>query len=277
MAACGDLRLNEITTRVLGAHLRPFEDTTPEQARIARVVIRAALSYAVRQGHLTTNPARELEPIRKRAREPRALTRDEAHPLRALAIEQTALVTDDGVRWRGPTPIGDLELVIVLGLACGGRVGELLALRWGDLDLDAPVPTVEIGATLVRHPGQPVTRQEHTKTHSSRLIPLADGAVAALRNRAATGTDTVRVFSLDGRWLDPTVLRRRWNRMLEGTDLAWCTPHTLRRTAATWVRAARSTEAAAELLGHTSVLITERSYLQRARVTGDHREVLELD
>jgi integrase len=49
-------------------------------------------------------------------------------------------------------------------LATGARIGEILALRWDDLDLAATRPTLTICATIVYVKGRGFFRREWTKS-----------------------------------------------------------------------------------------------------------------
>ncbi|WHU45755.1 hypothetical protein QNM97_17245 [Gordonia sp. L191] len=55
----------------------------------------------------------------------------------------------------------------------------------------------------------------------------------------------------------------------------WVTPKTFRKTVATILADEIGMEAAAEQLGHTSPEITRRHYVQRKKITGDVRHVLD--
>jgi integrase len=77
--------------------------------------------------------------------------------------------------------IADLALVM---FHTGARIGEVGALRWGDVDLDNA--TIHISGTLSILAGVGTIRQERTKTKTSmRLVPLSQQAATALRERAA--------------------------------------------------------------------------------------------
>lgn len=60
----------------------------------------------------------------------------------------------------GPRHTGDLADIIDLMLATGARIGEILALRWEDLDLAAERPTLTSCGTLVYVKGKGLFRQE---------------------------------------------------------------------------------------------------------------------
>ena len=65
----------------------------------------------------------------------------------------------------------------MLAASSGARRGELLALRWSDIDLDRGRLSIERGIVRV---GDDLIEQG-TKTHQSRRISLDAGTVAALR------------------------------------------------------------------------------------------------
>ena len=136
---------------------------SPTTVRYAYSVIRTALGQAMRQGKVIRNVATLTDPPRRNGRETHQLTREQARAL----IEGTR---DD--------PLGALY---VTALGTGLRQGELLALRWQDIDLQA-------GELTVRHSLQRFTRElAETKTDRSRrtmhLPPRVTAALAAHRER----------------------------------------------------------------------------------------------
>lgn len=97
---------------------------SPTTVRYAYSVIRTALGQALRQGKVIRNVATLTDPPRRHGRELHPLTREQVHALL------------DGVR-------GDArEALYVTALGTGLRQGELLALRWQDIDLEAGTLTV---------------------------------------------------------------------------------------------------------------------------------------
>ena len=75
-----------------------------------------------------------------------------------------------------------LRMLVLLGLATGARLGELLALRWSDLDLDAGVARISRSAQLVD--GR--VRFKPPKTSAGvRPVALGPATVAALRRHRA--------------------------------------------------------------------------------------------
>ncbi|WP_223149003.1 site-specific integrase [Changpingibacter yushuensis] len=73
-------------------------------------------------------------------------------------------------------------------LGISARIGEVLAIRLQDLDLDGPIPTVRIAGTIISRKGEPTHRQDHPKTDRSvRRVALQS---FALRSRLLCSGDT---------------------------------------------------------------------------------------
>lgn len=64
----------------------------------------------------------------------------------------------------GPRPSADLADIVDLFLATGLRIGEVLALRWTEVDLTADRPTLAVTGTLVQIKGHGIVRQDATKS-----------------------------------------------------------------------------------------------------------------
>jgi integrase len=135
-----------------------------------------------------------------------------------------------------------LHALYVLALYLGLRRGELLGLRWADLDLTGGV--LEVRQTLQRIDGE--LRAVSPKTRSSRrTVPLIQVCVEALRRhrqhqareRLAAGSawqDTGYVFtSTTGTPIEPDNLRRSWYPLRQAAGLDGVVFHGLRHTCVT--------------------------------------------
>jgi integrase len=71
----------------------------------------------------------------------------------------------------------DLATFITLSASSGARRGEMVALRWKDLDLDGGTLSIERGMVLVG--GELI--EQGTKTHQSRRMTLDERTIANLR------------------------------------------------------------------------------------------------
>ena len=168
----------------------------------------------------------------------------------------------------GPRHTSDLADVVDLLLATGARIGEILALRWQDLDLTGPEPSVTICGTLVFVKGVGLFRQEWTKTDAGfRIVILPRFAVAMLQRRRAAKSAKNRdaVFcSRKDTWLYPNNVRRQWRQARQDTGLEWVTPHTFRKTVVTILDREGERDAAPAQLGHSSDEVTKTYYIEKA-------------
>ncbi len=78
--------------------------------------------------------------------------------------------------------------IIDLMLATGARIGEVLALRWSDIEIDAARPILTINGTIKTEPGRGTYRKATPKSAAGvRTVVLPDFAVEALcRRRKST-------------------------------------------------------------------------------------------
>ncbi|HWD84704.1 MAG TPA: tyrosine-type recombinase/integrase [Solirubrobacteraceae bacterium] len=109
---------------------------------------------------------------------------------------------------RASEDVQDAELVRVAAYA-GLRRRELVALRWRDVDFVGP-------KVVVRRALSGDTEVRSTKSRRARQVPLPDQAATALdrlsRRGEVTGPDDYVFASRLGRRLDPSALRRRYER-----------------------------------------------------------------
>jgi integrase len=113
-----------------------------------------------------------------------------------------------------------LHALYAVALAIGLRKGEVSALRWSDVDLEAG--TLRVSGTMKRMTGQGLLRDEPKTSRSRRTVPLPDVCVDALRahrlaqaqERLAQGSrwhDLGYVFTTTlGTPLDPRNLTRQF-------------------------------------------------------------------
>jgi integrase len=169
-----------------------------------------------------------------------------------------------------------LEALYVLAVHCGLRRGELLALRWEDIDLDAAKPALQVRRTLTRgEKGRGWIVGASTKSDKGRRVRLTRRAVAALRDHRKRQLE--ERMSLGGLWQDqglvfpneigapfnPSNLRNRSFKRIKvrsgvREDLRF---HDLRQTCATLLlREGVNAKVVSEMLGHASITITLNTY-----------------
>jgi integrase len=190
--------------------------------------------------------------------------RPTSEEMRTLSAEQVRVLLSAAAGDR-------LEALYVLAVHTGMKQGELLALKWTDVDLNAA--TVSVRRTLTKSGTTLLTGD--TKTGKSRrTISLTEGAVAALREHLERQmaevellgdlyTDQGLVFTTEvGSLINPTNLRKRsLTPLLNRARLPKIRFHDLRHTCATLLfTQGQHPKLVQELLGHANVAITLDTY-----------------
>jgi integrase len=219
-------------------------------AQTLHAVLHRGLGQTVRWGLVPRNVTEAVERPKVQAKEFRALTKEEADGLLKAAEEDR------------------LYALYVLALTCGLRFGELLGLRWEDIDLGA-------GRLTVNHQlqgtedGRPVLTAPKT-AKSRRTVTLPGTALAALRkHRSRQLEERLRLGEV---WRDyglvfcsevgtalrePNVRERSFHPLLDRAGLPHIRFHDLRHTAATLLLAQGvHPKLVQEMLGHSSITMT---------------------
>src|SRR6476661_7423196 len=162
LPSVGGLKLREATTGRLDRLLLRLRDQSVNRQRKAKVVLGAMLDLAVRHDAIPTNPARGTTRVHRPRQETKALRAEDLVEIRAAVR-----------RWvnadrPGPKATGDMADIIDLMLATGCRIGEVLALRWSDLDLDGDLPVLTVSGTIKTETGKGTYRKPTPKSDASR-------------------------------------------------------------------------------------------------------------
>jgi integrase len=154
----------------------------------------------------------------------------------------------------------------------GMRRGELLALRWRDVDLEAAAVSIRRSAGMIRNAGEGAeVREGDTKSGKPRVVDLDDGAIAVLRTwkreRGAMALQLVTPGALvcgdiEGKLRNPEHVSRQFTGDLERCgQVPAIRLHDLRHTHATLLLLAREpVHVVSQRLGHASPTITLTVY-----------------
>ncbi|MET7686032.1 site-specific integrase [Streptomyces sp. NPDC005423] len=231
-------------------------------------VLKSALEHAVREEEIPRNVARNVRTGTPRPRRFEPLTTEEAREFLAAASSHR------------------LQPLFELALHTGLRKGELLGLRWEDLNLTGG--TASIRRTLQRTNSSGLTALR-TKTQSSeRRIALPTPCLRSLeqhrdrklQNREAAGTnwkDSGYVFTRpDGAPIEGSTLTRHFNTLLRQARLRRIRFHDLRHSAATLLlEQGVELVVIKELLGHAHIGVTATVYAHvRLRLQRDAIDLL---
>lgn len=260
--ALGRIQLKHLTP----AHVRGFygakarTNLSAATVKKMHVVLHRALSQALSDGLVPRNAAAGVKVPRVSA---------PGEEIKPLDSEECGAFLEAS---RGER----LEALYVLAVHCALREGELLALRWEDVDLDAAKPALLVRRTITRgEGGRGYVVGTSTKSGKGRRVRLTRQAVAALKDHrkrqleermrlATLWQDQGLVFPNEtGSLFNPSNLRNRSFKRIKlrsgvREDLRF---HDLRHTCATLLlREGVNVKVVSEMLGHASIAITLNTY-----------------
>lgn len=252
--ALGHLKLKALTPAHVQGLYRSKLDSglSPRTVRLIHTILHKALKQAVRWGMIPRNVTEAVTAPRYVKKEIEPLT-----PEQTRALLRTA---------RGER----LEALYVLAVSTGLRQGELLGLRWTDVDLKRASLQVRQQLTRTRE-GLSFTSPKGSKSRSVKLTSNAVDALKRHRKRqleealklARSRQDTVLVFtSTAGTPLDVGNLTYgSFRPLLERAGLPRIRFHDLRHTFAT-ILLSKGThpKIVQEMLGHANITLTMDTY-----------------
>ncbi|NYH79280.1 integrase [Actinopolyspora biskrensis] len=255
----GALRVSEVTVSVATRVLRAIHDNAGSgSAKHAKVVLSGVLAIAVRHDALPSNPVNEVTLPKasgsRSSNQKTVITRAEYLGLR----KHLAASTKANRR--------DLPDVVDALAALGCRIGELLALDWSKIDLQAG--TIRIEGTVIREKGVGLFVQEHTKSSAGMRTVTVPAWFVDLLRRRRDAAETEWVFpTASGTLRDPDNTRADLRAVLTDTEWLGLHPHAFRHLVATRLdEAGLSAREIADYLGHDRVSMTQDVYMNRKTV-----------
>lgn len=265
--ALGGLLLRDITPRLLQQYYNykaESEGLAPKTIVNLNLFLHKALSFAVNEGYIQSNPAEAINLSRGMKPQIEILTRDEQVQLMRGSYQHRYGVF--------------VRLVLFTGL----RLGELLGLRWEDVDFRSGV--IHIRRTLNRlnktkrpeNPGANTTEiviQTPKSQNSLRTVPLLPAVVTDLQAWAAVqkqdqleaGANYVNsgyiVTNPYGGFIEPRTFKKYYDQILGLSGLRHFTFHALRHTfASRAIEQGMDAKTLSMILGHYSVSFTLDTY-----------------
>jgi len=218
----GTTMITDLTTRLVDELLVELGAQSLNRQRKAKVVLGAMLDIAVEVGAVAVNPVRGSLSISRPTPEHRSLTETELETVRSAVRAWLSKERS------GPKSSGDIADIIEVMLGTGAHIGEVLALRWADIDLEARV--VELNATIKTESGVGTYRKALPRP---RMVALPEGAARILQARRRSIPDNFldAVFpTRNVTWQQVNNMERRWRQIRREAGLEWVTPDTFRRT-----------------------------------------------
>lgn len=273
----GDERLCDLDAKLIRKWLGKTRDEYAfSSAKQARALLERILALAVTDKLIDENPASLVKPP-KPIRKPDA--REDEDGQRALSAAQLELLLTEAKRTdklyssasaRAARSEG-MYLLYTLKARTGLRRGEILGLRWKDIDLDQKLLRVRQQVRRT-YPGYEISDTLKTP-RARRTLPLTDSLVQLLREyklrMGARGHGLV-FPDKDGQPRDPQSVTRNFARLVKRLGLGDFHLHDLRHTFITMMRTAGvDLEVLGDLAGHEHTDTTANVYssvgLDRAR------------
>lgn len=250
----GAVELSELKpTHVRHLHSELLDkELSPSTVARVHATLRKALTDAERDDLVLVNVAKRVPAPSGDKREPLPLPMKKVHAL----LEHE--------------PDDPWFIAFVLMLGCGLRVGETLALRWSDIDLESGALTVR--RKVRRHKGQLVFGEPKSDRSRRTLVMPAIVAEHLRRHRAAQREqrvasptwkdDNLVVTTTIGTVVDQRNLWRRWEVIRETLGIDPDTRlHDLRHSAGSLaLLTGIPLRAVADLLGHSQTSVTADTY-----------------
>lgn len=231
--------------------------------RNQHLVVRAAVTQAVRWGWVTTN-AVAVAHLGRRKQSPRgSLSTDE--------VRRVLVAADELAKAGKVEPAAGVALR--LAALTGARRSELAALRWVDLQDDRL--TIDSSLAIIRHgsagsPATPTLRDDPTKTANHRTVSLDPATVERLgRLRRDYAQYGPWILAVGDRPVNPERLGAWWRRARDaaGVDQRWRL-HDLRHwSATTAIAQGHDIRTVANRLGHANPAMTLQVYAHAVEST----------
>lgn len=253
-AKIGSVRLSDLTPRQCQAWIDDLaSEYSTNRLNVIRAVVNGALREAMRLGVIHANPMQGIRMPAKQKREYAVWT-----------VEQGQQAIDRSAKH------DLLHTYYVVALNTAMRPGEIRALLWRDVDLEAGV--ISVSATMTRNEDNVTIRGTTTKGGTIRRIAVSSFVVDTLRRyrakqaerrlKSETWYDQGYVFDRgDGQYLPQSNIARLHKSFAEFAGLPICRLHDLRHSSASMLlEAGVDMTVVAEMLGHTSTRTTQDVY-----------------
>lgn len=265
--AMGNMELRDITPRLLQQFYNykiTQEGLSPKTVLNMNLCLHKALEHAVKEGYILSNPASLINLSRGEKPQIEILTRDEQS-----LLMQASYLHRYGVF---------IRLVLLTGI----RLGELLGMRWEDIDFHSSMMNINRTLNRLPIPNLPdnydgprteIVIQTPKSKNSLRSIPLLPMVMQDILNWRSIQIQDAMIAEENyfesgfivtnelGGYIEPRTFKDYYNAVLELAGLRHFTFHALRHTfASRAMEQGMDAKTLSILLGHYSVSFTLDTY-----------------
>lgn len=253
-----EIRVNDIQaiiTALSACNPTTKKPTAKKTLSDAKMTAKQVFQYAIDLRDIAYNPAESVKIPRNAPKSTR----------RALTVEEREIITNT------PHPTQTAAMIMLYG---GLRRGEVIALRYSDIDLEHGTITVNKSVDLTKN--QPIIKATKTKA-GNRFVQIPKILTDFLSQRKSEILPNESDIVIAEKILSASSWRKRWSRYLKDVGLDGVTPHMLRHTACTMmIESGMDVSSVKNQMGHSDIQTTLEIY---THITQKHtiNEVKKLD
>ena len=246
----GGIRVPDLSPR----HIRQWFGQMQEDGLSAKSIqnvyrlLHCAYEYAIENDIVDKNPCKPKPPtVKKKSME--AYTEEEIKDILAKAKDTNAY------------------LMLIILFNTGLRRGELIGLRWSDIDLDKKTMFIQNNRVIAN--GK-VYEKDPKSESGKREIPLADALVQVLkeaRDKDIEAFDEDRASTSyvihlpDGTPYKPDSISQKWDRFAKSNGIRYLNLHSIRHTVASqMIHKNVNCKAVQAIMGHADIKVTLDTY-----------------
>lgn len=194
---------------------------------------------------------------------------ENVHPPKRVRKEMKVWTQEEAAKFLNVCKGHRLYAFYYLALSTGMRRGELLGLKWEDVDLDRGV--IMVRRTLVRHEDGFTVEEEPKTASSRRSIHISPQTIEVLKqHRTKQKEELLRIgmtnpeyvfLSVAGKFIEPSYVRKIFRSLIKRAGVPLIRIHDLRHTHATLLlQQGVHPKIVSERLGHNSISMTMDLY-----------------